>query len=70
MTRAKFGEVFFVSSFPKYDVEHICSQYDPVSQVGTLLGSVKYVNFVKGMAAHKLGQLNKVLNGVELEVRY
>ena len=51
------------------DVEHICSQYDPVSQVGTLLGSVKYVNSVKGLAAHKLGQLNKVLNGVELEVR-
>lgn len=51
------------------DVEHICSQYDPVSQIGTLLGSVKYVNSVKGLAAHKLGQLNKVLNGVELEVR-
>jgi len=50
-------------------IEHVCSQYDPVSQVGALLGSVKYVNSVKGMAAHKLGQLNKVLNGVELEVR-
>ena len=23
ITRAKFGEVFFVSSFPKYDVEYV-----------------------------------------------
>ena len=55
----------------KCKIHHICSQYDPVSRFGKQLKVVKYIKSVSDLrVAHKLGQLNRELNGQELRVKY
>lgn len=55
----------------KCKIHHICSQHDPVSRFGKQLKEVKYIKSVSNIgAAHKLGQLNRELNGQELRVKH
>lgn len=47
----------------KCHIRHICSLHDPVSRLGYLIPTVKYVKSVKGNKAHGLKQLNEEING-------
>lgn len=47
----------------KCHIRHICSLHDPVSRLGYLIPTIKYVKSVKGNKSHGLKQLNEEING-------
>ena len=47
----------------KCHIRHICSLHDPVSRLGYLISTIKYVKSVKGNKSHGVKQLNEEING-------
>ena len=66
ITRAKFGEVFFVSSFPKYDVEYVTkllAQFEKEGLISRIAKGV-YVKAKKTRFGFLYPTVNELVNEI------